>query len=143
MTARPLRPPLRGLLEYGLYVEDVVRAADFYRRVFGFPALVEDERMCALGVEGSAVLLLFAHGSATEPIELPGGVLPPHDARGRAHLAFAIDEAELDAWASWLEELDVEIESHVEWGRGGRSLYFRDPDGHLLELVTPGTWEIW
>ena len=23
---------------------------------------------------------------------------------------------------------------------GGESLYFRDPDGHLLELVTPGLW---
>ncbi|HWQ03343.1 MAG TPA: glyoxalase, partial [Candidatus Nitrosotenuis sp.] len=23
---------------------------------------------------------------------------------------------------------------------GGRSIYFRDPDGHSLELVTPGVW---
>ncbi len=26
---------------------------------------------------------------------------------------------------------------------GGTSLYFRDPDGHLLELVTPGIWSIY
>jgi catechol 2,3-dioxygenase-like lactoylglutathione lyase family enzyme len=26
------------------------------------------------------------------------------------------------------------------WDRGGRSLFFHDPDGHLLELVTPGIW---
>ena len=27
--------------------------------------------------------------------------------------------------------------------RGGHSVYFRDPDGHLIELVTPGCWQIY
>ena len=27
-----------------------------------------------------------------------------------------------------------------KWPRGGESVYFRDPDGHLLELATPGLW---
>jgi len=31
----------------------------------------------------------------------------------------------------------------VDWPRGGRSLYFRDPDQHLLELITPGCWSIY
>ena len=37
----------------------------------------------------------------------------------------------------------IEIESEVTWTRGGRSLYFRDPDGHLVELATPGVWEVY
>jgi hypothetical protein len=28
------------------------------------------------------------------------------------------------------------------WKYGGEALYFRDPDGHLLEVVTPGVWSI-
>jgi len=28
----------------------------------------------------------------------------------------------------------------VKWSRGGESLYFRDPDDHLVELATPGIW---
>jgi hypothetical protein len=28
----------------------------------------------------------------------------------------------------------------VVWPEGSTSIYFRDPDGHLLELVTPGLW---
>ena len=33
------------------------------------------------------------------------------------------------------------LEGRTEWPRGGVSVYFRDPDGHLLELATPGLWE--
>ncbi|MBB4053673.1 catechol 2,3-dioxygenase-like lactoylglutathione lyase family enzyme [Devosia subaequoris] len=28
----------------------------------------------------------------------------------------------------------------MAWDRGGKSLYFRDSDGHLIELGTPGIW---
>jgi hypothetical protein len=37
----------------------------------------------------------------------------------------------------------VSIESVVTWPRGGTSLYFRDPNDHLLELITPGVWSIY
>ena len=32
------------------------------------------------------------------------------------------------------------VESRIGWLRGGTSLYFRDPDGHSLEVATPGLW---
>jgi hypothetical protein len=34
----------------------------------------------------------------------------------------------------------VDLLSEVAWEPGARSLYFRDPDGHLLELGTPRLW---
>ena len=135
------RPPLQGMLEFGLYVQDVSRASAFYQRLFGFPVLVSHERIAALDVEGQQVLLLFKHGASSEPMNMPGGVLPPHDGKGTSHVAFAIQESDVEPWEQWLHEQDVEVESEIEWERGGQSLYFRDPDGHLLELVTPGVWE--
>ena len=46
------RPPLQGMLEFGLYVKDVSQSADFYRRLFGFPVMVSKERIAALDVAG-------------------------------------------------------------------------------------------
>ena len=37
----------------------------------------------------------------------------------------------------------IAIEGRTKWSRGGESVYFRDPDGHLLELATPGLWAIY
>jgi catechol 2,3-dioxygenase-like lactoylglutathione lyase family enzyme len=51
-----------------------------------------------------------------------------------------VDSKELAAWESHLLAKGVEILSRVSWPLGGRSVYFRDPDGHLLELLTPGVW---
>jgi catechol 2,3-dioxygenase-like lactoylglutathione lyase family enzyme len=136
----PAVPPVTGLLETGLYVQDVARSRAFYTRLFGFPVLVEDDRLCALDVPGQAVLLLFRKGGTTETVHIPGGAIPGHDGHGTLHYAFAIAVADLDAWVQRLEAEGVPIESRVTWPRGGVSLYFRDPDGHLVELATPGVW---
>jgi catechol 2,3-dioxygenase-like lactoylglutathione lyase family enzyme len=135
------RPELRGILETALYVEDLERSRAFYAALFGLPVMVGDDRFCAFDVAGRDVLLLFRKGGTPAPVRTPGGVIPPHDGEGRLHLAFAVDREDLDAWQALLRERGVEIESRVEWRAGGTSVYFRDPDGHLLELATPGVWE--
>lgn len=133
-------PAVNGVLETALYVADLGRAVDFYRRVFGFETLDADARFSALEVPGRQVLLLFQRGASTQPVPLPGGTIPPHDGAGKLHLAFSISRAELPAWEAHLRAHGVPVESRVRWPRGGMSLYFRDPDGHLLELATPGLW---
>ncbi len=46
-------------------------------------------------------------------------------------------------WRARLKACGIAIESEMHWPAGGRSLYFRDPDGNLVELVTPGIWPIY
>ena len=132
-----------GILETALHVEDVMRSREFYQNIFGFPVLEGDERFCALNVADRQVLLLFKKGGSTTPMAVPGGIIPPHGGDGNLHFAFAIPAADLSAWEARLREQGVAIESRVHWARGGESIYFRDPDGHLGELVTPGNWAIY
>ena len=66
-----MTPALSGLLETSLYVDDVGRAAEFYRSLFGFEILVQDERFCGMSVAGKQVLLLFQKGSATSVTNAP------------------------------------------------------------------------
>jgi len=135
-------PKVIGVLETGLYVENVERAAKFYEDVFGFERMVSDDRFCAFAVARGSVLLLFRRGGTAQPTTLPGGVLPPHDGSGQTHFAFSIKRSELEPWVKTLKDKQVEIESRVTWPRGGESIYFRDPDQNLLELATPGVWPV-
>ena len=134
-------PRLSHILETALYVENLGIASDFYQRVLGFEELLRDSRMRALAVPGGGVLLLFVRGGSAVPSVTPIGVIPAHDGRGVMHLAFAIPRGELEAWESHFAQHEVAIESRVAWPRGGTSLYFRDPDGHSVEVATPGLWQ--
>jgi len=133
---------LRGILETALYVADVQLAAKFYQRVFGLEVIFESDRLIALSVAGRDVLLLFLQGGTTEPLKLPGGVIPPHNGSGEQHFAFAIDAADVDGWRKKLAADGVEIEGEMQWPDGAVSLYFRDPDRNLAELMTPGWWKL-
>jgi len=132
-----------GVIETALHVADVQIASEFYRRLFSLEAMIEDNRFCALSVAGRQVLLLFKKGGTLEPIVFAGGTIPPHGGDGRLHLAFSIPASDLEAWRNHLRDEGIVIESEVTWARGGHSLYFRDPDQHLVELITPGCWPIY
>lgn len=136
-------PKVTGILETALYVEDLPRAMQFYQTLFHFDILFSDDRACAMSVAGKQVLLLFKKGGSLKPIPTSsGGTIPPHDGSGNTHMAFSISATEFETWEKWLTQNGVAIDSHVTWGEGGRSLYFRDPDNHVIELATPGTWAI-
>ena len=131
---------VRRILESALDCEDLSRTAAFYTSLLGVTPMLDTGRLVAIDAGEGTVLLLFQHGSTSTPVDMPGGVIPPHDSVGPGHLAFAIDASQLSAWDARLREFGIAIESRVAWERGGTSLYFRDPDRRLVELATPGLW---
>ena len=136
-------PQLDAVLETALYVDDLDRAVRFYRDVLELKPLYQDSRLTAFSVGDRNVLLIFPRGGALETVHMPGGTIPPHDGAGPLHVAFAIGKDELPQWEARLAANKVAIEGRKRWKRGGESIYFRDPDGHLLELATPGLWAIY
>jgi catechol 2,3-dioxygenase-like lactoylglutathione lyase family enzyme len=133
-------PNLVGVLETVLYVDGFERACPFYEQVLGLNSIYRDTRLCAYDVGARGVLLLFLRGHSLETVKLPGGTIPPHDGSGPVHIAFSIAADALAEWETQLADSGIAIEGRTKWPRGGESIYFRDPDGHLLELATPGLW---
>jgi catechol 2,3-dioxygenase-like lactoylglutathione lyase family enzyme len=134
-------PPVRRVVETALYVDDLDRAVAFYRDVLGLRPMGTGPRLVPIDAGAGTVLLLFRRGATAAGLEFPGGRIPPHDGAGPIHVALGVDADAIDDWERWLASRGVAVESRVDWSRGGRSLYLRDPDGHSVELVTPGTWE--
>jgi catechol 2,3-dioxygenase-like lactoylglutathione lyase family enzyme len=132
-----MRPKTDGILETSLYVSDVPRSVHFYEETFGFRVVSEfGARGCAMHAGPRQVLLLFKKGASR-------AMQSPHDGDGELHVAFAIPADELANWESWLQTRGIGVEEKRKWELGGWSLYFRDPDRHLIELATPGVWAVY
>ncbi len=141
MTDPDTPAPLVGrILETSLYVADLDRSCLFYGRVFGFRVLMRDERMCAMAVPDRQVLLLFRIDRSIRASDSPAGLIPGHGAHGTQHLCFSIGHEDLPRWTRHLESRGVAIETRLDWPQGASSLYFRDPDGHSVEVGTSGLW---
>ena len=132
-----MHPKTEGLLESSLYVENLTRSVRFYGKIFGFRVISDfGERGCAMEAGPRQVLLLFTKNGSRS-------IQSPHFGDGELHVAFAIQAEELTAWEDWLAENAIGVEEKRTWELGGQSIYFRDPDRHLVELATPGVWSIY
>ncbi|MBD1545881.1 VOC family protein [Roseibium aggregatum] len=138
MTGTP--PRLDGILETSVYVDDMETAHAFYSGVLGLKRMVSGDRLYAYDAGPAQTLLVFHRGHTGEDVQTPGGVVPGHDTTGPSHFAFRTSREALDDWRAYLGTSDVEIISEVNWPAGGQSLYFRDPDGNVLEIAAPPLW---
>lgn len=123
-----------GLFEAHLAVRDLERSVDFYRDVVGLPiahrAPEIDATFLWIGGRGNAMLGLWEHGAAPMSVAL--------------HLAFNAPLAEVLAAPGRLRGLGVtplsfdgaatDEPSVIGW-MPAAAVYFRDPDGHLLEQI--------
>jgi catechol 2,3-dioxygenase-like lactoylglutathione lyase family enzyme len=104
-------------------------AADFLSSLFGLPAAVPFGPF--LGVQvGNEVTLDFLDADGME-IQMQ-------------HYAFLVSEAEFDQIFARVKERGVKYwadpgrtqEGSINHHFGGRGVYFQDPSGHLLEIIT-------
>jgi catechol 2,3-dioxygenase-like lactoylglutathione lyase family enzyme len=115
-----------------IHVSDWERSNAFYREVLGAELIQGDRGRTHYRLGDQQ---LNVHGPGSEPYPLAERSAEP----GSADLCFVWDGPLQDA-AAHLERHGVDvIEGPVprHGGRGdGKSVYFRDPDGSLLELIS-------
>lgn len=129
-------PPVEAVIETAIYAADLNAAEQFYTTVLGLSKIGHEAGRHIFFRVGPASVLLVFNADAT----LTGGHLPPHGAKGPGHFALGVPTDSFDAWRDHLTACSVEIEKEVAWPLGGKSLYFRDPAGNSVELVTRGVW---
>jgi catechol 2,3-dioxygenase-like lactoylglutathione lyase family enzyme len=128
--------PIQTIVETAVYVDDLDAAERFYHGILGLPVFAREEgRHVFFRVGDQSVLLPFLPDAA-----LKSGQVAPHGAKGPGHFAMGIAPEDLTAWNEHLQGHAIAIEEEVQWPRGGRSIYFRDPAGNSVELLTPGLW---
>ena len=132
-------PSITSIYETVLYGSDVEAMKGFYRDVLGL-RLVDgpDELSAAFRTPDGGVLLIFDPSLSDQP----GRVVPSHGATGAGHVAFRIPRGALDLWRDALGAGGVAVEREVDWGRGRRSLYVRDPAGNSVELTEDELWPV-
>jgi catechol 2,3-dioxygenase-like lactoylglutathione lyase family enzyme len=115
-----------------IHVSDWERSNDFYRRVLGAELIGEPDGPCRYRFGQNQ---LNVHGPGVEPH--PVARLPVQP--GNSDLCFLWD-GPIDEAIAHLGRQDVDIEEGpVERhgaGGAGTSVYFRDPDGSLLEFIS-------
>jgi lactoylglutathione lyase len=131
-TTEPI--PIAGLFETHLTVSDLGRSVAFYRSVVGLPLALEvPERGAAffwIAEPGEAMLGLWSLGSAPLALSL--------------HVAFKASVEDVLGAPERLRSLGVRplsffaeetTEPSVIGWMPAAAVYFRDPDGHLLEYL--------
>ena len=129
---------VRGRDHMAITVADIERTLAFYQRVLGATSHFEAEWR-----EGKIPVVLLQLGASRLSVHDAASPAKPHakaPTPGSGDICFRWDGA-IETAVSHLAECDVEvIEGPVPRpaadGSAGQSVYFRDPDGNLLELLT-------
>jgi catechol 2,3-dioxygenase-like lactoylglutathione lyase family enzyme len=118
---------LVGLDHYAINVADLRRSADWYRRIFGFHILHKWHTTWMVG-RGNIKVGLFLRPDAKPLDDIDSQLIIQH-------VAFLVDGDKFAAAQEDLVRKGVQIKGPEDTGIA-YSMFFTDPDGHLLEITT-------
>ncbi|MFK4085026.1 VOC family protein [Kribbella sp. NPDC020789] len=128
----------RGLHHVAVLCADVEATIRFYQGVLGFPLT---EIVGNRDYEGSSHFFFdIGNGNLLAFFDFPGLELGPYAEvlGGLHHLAISVEP---DRWAELKQRLD---DSNIEYlEESGTSIYFRDPDGTRVELISDPLGEMY
>jgi catechol 2,3-dioxygenase-like lactoylglutathione lyase family enzyme len=128
----------RGVHHVALLSSDVERTVRFYQDLLEFPLTDMFENR---DYEGSTHFFFdIGHGNALAFFDLPGLDLGPYAEvlGGLHHLAISVAPEKWQRLKAKLDDAGIEC-AHID----GSSIYFRDPDGARLELISDPLGEMY
>jgi len=128
---------IKKVVETCIYCSDLQSMKNVYVRILGLSVIQEEQDRLIFLKAGKSMLLIF------DPMQTRtnNGSLPVHGALtppSSIHFAMEIEEQEYHASKQLLASNKIAMEKEVNWDSQAKSIYFRDPAGNLVELITPG-----
>jgi catechol-2,3-dioxygenase len=132
---------INKVIETCIYSSDLKSMKKFYVDIVGLSVIQEESDKLIFLKAGKSMLLIF------DPLRtsLNNGGLPTHGAMSppsSIHFAMEIEEQEYLPCKEHLARNGIAIQKEVDWDGKTKSLYFRDPSGNLVELITAGGWPV-
>ncbi len=123
---------LEGLDHFGIEVSDRERAERFYTGVLGLAVVARFGDQTLLDCGGQNLALFVVTRPPLDKAERGRRISHP---LGKGHHAFNVSRSDFEAAKAELTAAGVESAEPIDWGDHD-CLYFLDPDGNLLELVS-------
>jgi catechol-2,3-dioxygenase len=132
---------INKVVETCIYSSDLESMKKFYVGILGLSVIQEEGDKLIFLKAGKSMLLIF------DPLRtsVNNDKLPPHGAMtppSSIHFAMEIEDHDYEPCKELLVRNGIAIEKEVNWNSKTKSLYFRDPAGNLVELITPGGWPV-
>ena len=139
-------PKLGQIVETILYTSDVTKMVEWYMRAFGLKPFTQAPALAGFALPNNTLLLIFDRSTTTKDKKVPGGTIPKHGSRTDLgqHIAFACSGAdELREWEDHFQSEKIGVFGRMNWERGGKSIYVKDWEGHVIEIMTTGVWPVY
>jgi catechol 2,3-dioxygenase-like lactoylglutathione lyase family enzyme len=123
---------LERLDHFGIEVTDLARAERFYTQVLGLSVATRFGDQVLLDCDGQNLALFEVRRAPLASAERVARIEHP---LGKGHHAFRVAAAHFAHARESLSTAGVEVADKIDWGDHD-CLYFLDPDGNLLELIS-------
>ena len=132
-TTTTMLKAIRNLDYTVIICQDVESMKHFYHDLLGFPLYSDFGDWVELSV-GASLLTLRRRGTGYDGVKEQDGTTPPAGTAS-VQLAFRVTPAQVDSCYLELQQKEVSIiQPPVSQPTGHRTLFFKDPEGNILEI---------
>ncbi|MGZ5510691.1 MAG: VOC family protein [Nitrososphaeraceae archaeon] len=129
------------IVETCIYTSNLEEMKNFYITYLGLDLVSEEKGRHVFLKAGKSMLLIFnpenTLNNSNSIFPLHGAITPP----SILHFAFEIKKEDYENWKNLLQMKKISIDKELEM-RNSKSIYFHNPSGNIVELITDNFWPI-
>lgn len=130
---------LSRIIETCIYSTNLRDMKQFYQDILDLELVSEEPYDHVFFKVGKSMLLIFDPNKTMNKKNVRHGTSTPP---GIIHLAFEINKVDYKTIKDEILDKKIDIKKEVNWSNGALSLYFNDPTGNLVEIVTDDYWPV-